>query len=66
MGRTSAEVKYRYAAKVYDQIKLQVKKGVRDEWKAHAAAHGESLVGFVSRAVAETIKRDTQEGAHDD
>ncbi len=28
--------------------------------KAHAAAHGESLSGFINRAISETISRDSQ------
>lgn len=42
----------------YDEIKLRTKKGYRDEIKAHATAHGESLNAFLLRAVQETIEND--------
>lgn len=58
MGKTSAAVKNRYAAKAYDRINLIVKKGEKDRLKAHAEQQGETLNGFINRAIDETIKRD--------
>ncbi len=48
----------KYNATNYDKILLTVKKGHRDELKAHAAARGESLNGFISRAISEALERD--------
>lgn len=51
----------KYNAKAYDQIKIVVKKGRRDELKAHAEKQGESLNGFIKRAIDETIERDNKD-----
>lgn len=61
MGKTSSAVKDRYNAKAYDEIKLRVEKGQKEAIKAHAEARGESVNGFINRAIAETIERDKQE-----
>ena len=58
MGKTSSAVKDRYNAKAYDEIKLRVEKGQKEAIKAHAEAQGESVNGFINRAIAETIERD--------
>lgn len=58
MGRTSSIVKDRYNAKAYDEIKVRVDKGHKVEIQAHAAALGESLNGFIGRAIDETMERD--------
>lgn len=61
MGKTSSKVKDRYNAKVYDEIKTRVTKGKKDTIKAHAESKGESLNGFINRAIDETMQRDKQE-----
>ncbi len=48
----------KYNAKAYDEIKTRVKKGKKDIIKAHAESKGESLNGFVNRAIDETMERD--------
>ena len=48
----------KYNAKSYDEIKVRVSKGNKDIIKAHAERNGESLNGFVNRAINETIQRD--------
>jgi len=58
MGKTSSKVKDRYNAKAYDEIKLRVGKGCKAEIQAHAGARGESVNGFVNRAISETMERD--------
>jgi uncharacterized protein (DUF1778 family) len=58
-GSAQTRAKNRYNAKAYDRIALQVKKGRREVLKAHAEAHGESLNGFIKRAIDEAIRRDT-------
>lgn len=50
----------KYNAKTYEEIKLRVKKGEKDRLKAHAEQQGETLNGFINRAINETIKRDTE------
>lgn len=58
MGKTSSAVKDRYNAKAYDEIKVRVDKGRKAEIKAHAEAQGESVNGFINRAIDETMGRD--------
>ncbi len=43
----------------YDEIKIRVYKGEKDKIKAHAEKQGESLNGFINRAIDETMERDT-------
>ena len=50
----------KYKKKAYDRIELQVKKGKKDELKEHANSKGESLNGFINRAIDETVERDTE------
>ena len=57
-GSSQTRAKNKYNAKAYDRIALQVKKGRREIIRAHAERHGESLNGFVNRAIDETIERD--------
>lgn len=58
MGKTSNAVKDRYNSKTYDDIRLRVNKGRKDIIKAHADAHGESVNGFINRAIDEAMERD--------
>lgn len=41
-----------------DRISLALPKGSKDIIKAHAETMGESVNGFISRAINETIERD--------
>jgi len=54
---TSNEVKRRYNEKVYDRLQLVVPKGKKDTIRDFAVANGESLNGFVNRAIDETMER---------
>ncbi len=49
----------KYKKNNYDRIEITVPKGQRVVFQAHAAAHGESVNGFIGRAISETMKRDT-------
>ena len=42
-----------------DEIKIRVPKGRKAEIQAHAEAMGESLNGFVGRAIKEAMERDS-------
>ena len=54
----------KYNAKAYDRINIAIPKGDKEKIKTHAEQHGESLNGFVKRAIDETMERDTAaEGA---
>lgn len=48
----------KYNAKAYDRIELKVKKGEKEKLKLHAESNGESLNGFINRAIEETFKND--------
>ena len=48
----------RYMKQNYDEIKVRVSKGQKDVIQTHAAARGESVNGFIGRAITETMERD--------
>lgn len=50
----------KYNAKAYDEIKVRVSKGDKEKVRAHAESRGESLNGFINRAIDETMKRDAK------
>ena len=53
----------RWHKKAYDQLLLKIRKDAEingDYIRAHAAEQGESINGFLVRAIAEAIERDKQ------
>ncbi len=48
----------KYVKSNYDRVNVTMPKGQREVIRAHAEAHGESVNGFINRAIAETIERD--------
>ena len=60
VSKAQREAVARYNAKSYDRIELKVKKGNKDIIKAHAENNGESINGFVNRAIDETMERDKE------
>ena len=50
-GHTSNEVKYRYAKKVYDEVKFRIPKGQRDIIKAKADEAGQSMAEYICAAL---------------
>ena len=48
----------KYKKENYDQIQLRVEKGQKETIKAHAETQGESLNGFINRAISQTIQQD--------
>lgn len=59
MGKTSAAVKNRYAAKAYDRLQIIIKKGKKFELQAAAEKQGDSLNAYIKKAVREQYKKDT-------
>jgi len=53
----------KYVKAKYDRFGLTMQKGRLDEIKTHAAAQGESVNGFIGRAINETMERDREGGA---
>ena len=48
----------KYVKANYDRINVTIPKGRKDEIKAHAESCGESVNGFINRAIDETMQRD--------
>lgn len=44
--------------KKFEEIKIRVPKGEKDKIKKHAEIMGESVNGFINRAINETVKSD--------
>lgn len=49
----------KYMKENYDEIKVRIEKGRKAEIQAHAQAQGESVNGFIGRAITETMGRDS-------
>ena len=47
----------KYVKENYDRIEIKVPKGRKEAIRTHASAQGESLNGFISKAVDERIER---------
>ena len=48
----------KYEAKAYDKTLIRLPKGRHDEIRTHIEPTGESLNGFIGRAIDETMERD--------
>ena len=55
-----SEYRNGWIAEKLDRINLTVPKGKKDTIKAHAEAQGESVNGFINRAIEETMERDSK------
>lgn len=53
-----SEYRNSWIAEKLDRINLTVPKGKKDTIKSHAEARGESVNGFINRAIDETMDRD--------
>lgn len=60
--RVSADT---YNREKYEDLRVRVPKGRKQEIKAHAEAHGESVNGFINRAIDNQIARDNEEDTQD-
>lgn len=49
---------YQFDKNKYDHVHLQLPKGRKADLQDHAAARGESLNGFINRAINDTMERD--------
>lgn len=54
----STDYKRKFNSENYDRIELTVKKGKKEIFKNHAAERGETLNGFINRAIAEAMEHD--------
>lgn len=61
ISKAQQKAVHNYVRNNYDRIELTVSpKGTKDQIKAHAAKKGETLNGFINRAINETIQRDNE------
>ena len=49
----------KYVKSNYDRINVTMQKGRREIIQAHDAARGESVNGFINRAISEAMERDS-------
>lgn len=56
-GKPSTRAKNKYNAANYERIALVVPKGKKAKIKAYADSKGESINGFVNRAIDETMEQ---------
>lgn len=54
----------KYMASNYDRINLTVPKGQKETIKAHAESMGESVNGFINRAIMEVTEMDNMHRAY--
>lgn len=61
MPTTKAQQKAvaKYMKENYDEIKVLVKKGKKDEIKARALAKGESVNAFINRIIEEALAKES-------
>lgn len=48
----------------YDEIKVRVPKGQKEAIRTHAEIHGESVNGFINRAIMEVTEMDNMHRAY--
>jgi len=48
----------KYEKENYDKVLVRMEKGKKEEIKQHATRNGESVNGFINRAIDETMERD--------
>ena len=58
----ATRAKNKYRDKTYDRMEIVLPKGRKADLQIHSAAQGESLNGFVNRAIDEAVVRDTTKG----
>lgn len=55
MPKAQTKASAKYNAKTYEEVKLRVSKGQKEQIQAHAQANGESLNGYINRLIAEDM-----------
>jgi hypothetical protein len=59
VSKAQQKAVHKYVKANYDRLDLTLPKGKKDTIKAHAAAQGESVNGFIGRAIDSQITQDT-------
>lgn len=55
MGKTSTATKNKWNAKAYDQLRVVVYKGQREQIQAYAKSKGMSLNGYINKLIADDM-----------
>ncbi|MCD7753897.1 MAG: hypothetical protein LUH41_05070 [Clostridiales bacterium] len=63
VSKAQQKAVHKYVKNNYDRMELTLPKGQKAIIKSHAEAQGESVNGFVNRAIFNQIERDTGGGA---
>ena len=50
----------KYVKENYDRFSVTMQKGMKERIKLHAEKRGESINGFISRAVDEALERESE------
>lgn len=58
VSKAQQKAVHKYVKANYDRVELTVPRGQKETIRTHAAARGESVNGFVARAIRETMERD--------
>ena len=58
VSKAQQKAVHKYVKANYDRVEMTVPKGRKEEIKAHAQAHVESMNAFITRAIDETMERD--------
>ena len=59
VSKAQQRAQNKWIAKAYDRVNLTLPKGQKEVVQAHASTHGESVNGFIGRAISETMERDS-------
>lgn len=62
VSKAQQKAQNKWIAKAYDRINLTVPKGKKDILQEHAQSMGESLNGFINRAIDNQISQDRRKG----
>lgn len=58
VSKAQQKAQNKWIAKAYDRVNLTLPKGQKDIVQTHASTRGESVNGFIGRAITETMERD--------
>ncbi len=58
MGTAQTKANNKYKAKTYDRIEVIVSKGLKEVISNHANSQGESLNGYITKAITQRMERD--------
>lgn len=62
VSKAQQKAQNKWIAKAYDRINLTVPKGKKDTIQAHAETQGESVNGFINRAIDHQMSCDRDKG----